>query len=126
MNKYLEVAELGNVYKEKGTDKTRVTVVNHILKVVSKDLKALNSMDKENPGMIDDAFEKSRAAKVELPESLTNRVGGQMSDRFPMKDSKSGKKDFSLPEHILPRNRNGKKFLIPLKSWDYQMTRWKS
>ena len=94
VNKYLEVAELGNVYKEKGTDKTRVTVVNHILKVVSKDLKALNSMNKENPGMIDDAFEKSRAAKVELPESLTNRVGGQMSDRFPMKDSKSGKKGF--------------------------------
>ena len=65
VNKYLEVAELGNIYKEKGTDKTRVTVVDHMLKVISKDLKALNSMNKENPGLIDDAFEMSRAVKVE-------------------------------------------------------------
>lgn len=93
IKKYLEVAELGNEYKEKGTDKTRVTVVDYMLKVISKDLKALNSMDKENPGLIDDAFEKSRAVKVEVSENLTHRVGGQMSDRFPMK-SIDGKKGF--------------------------------
>ena len=94
VNKYLEVAELGNIYKEKGTDKTRVTVVDHMLKVISKDLKALNSMDKENPGLIDDAFEMSRAVKVEVSENLTRRVGGQMSDRFPMKSSDGKKKGY--------------------------------
>jgi hypothetical protein len=94
VNKYLEVAELGNIYKEKGTDKTRVTVVDHMLKVISKDLKALNSMDKEKPGLIDDAFEMSRAVKVEVSENLTRRVGGQMSDRFPMKSSDGKKKGY--------------------------------
>ena len=68
------------------------------MKVISKDLKALNNLDKENPGMIDDAFETSRAVKVEVSESLTNRVGGQMSDRFPMKSSKGKKGFFTAPE----------------------------
>lgn len=92
-NQYLDVAQKSHEYKVNSKDKTRVTVVDHIFKVISKDLKALNTMDKEHPGKIDDAFEESRAMKVELSESLTTRVGGQMSDRFPVK-SYHGKKGF--------------------------------
>ena len=93
VKQYLEVTEKAIAYRDNGKSPVRGNVVDYIQKVVSKDLKVLNSLDKENPGMLDDAFEASRTVKVEVPSDLTNRVGGQMSDRFPMK-SKDGTKGY--------------------------------
>ena len=99
VNQYLKVAQKSSEYKTKGKSKTRANVVDYIQKVISKDLKALNSIDKENPGMLQDAFESSRAVKVEVPADLSNRVGGQMSDRFPMKSANGKKGYFTARTH---------------------------
>ena len=93
IKQYLDVTQKCGEYKEKGPDKTRVSVVDYIQKVISKDLMALNNLNKENPGNIRDAFETSRTVKVVVPTDLSHRVGGQMSDRFPMR-STDGKKGF--------------------------------
>lgn len=93
VNRYMSVARHSIEYRDKGESNTRRNVVDHIFKLISKDLKALNSMDKENPGNIKTAFEASRAVIVKVPENLSHKVGGQASDRFPMKTA-DGKKGF--------------------------------
>ena len=93
---YLDVTEKANAYKVSTLDSesiTRMNVVNHIQKIISRDIKALNNMNKENPGKIDTVFENSRAVKVNVPEGFASKVGGQMSDRFAMV-SPDGKKGF--------------------------------
>ena len=93
---YLDVTEKANAYKVSTLDSesiTRMNVVNHIQKIISRDIKALNNMDKENPGKIDTVFENSRTVKVNVPEGFASKVGGQMSDRFAMV-SPDGKKGF--------------------------------
>lgn len=95
VEKYQEVAQLGMNYKQYDEAGPRVNVVDYLQKIISKDLKALTNLDPENPGMIDDAFETSRAIRVEVPTSLSHRVGGQASDRFPMKSTDGAKGFFT-------------------------------
>ena len=85
VKQYMDVAQKGVEYKEKKIIQTRRNVVDHLQKIISKDLKAFISMDKENPGMIDDAFAASRAVKVVVSQELSHKIGAQSSDRFPMK-----------------------------------------
>ena len=85
VKQYMDVAQKGVEYKEKKIIQTRRNVVDHLQKIISKDLKAFISMDKENPGMIDDAFDASRAVKVVVSQELSHKIGAQSSDRFPMK-----------------------------------------
>ena len=80
---------------EKKTSPARANVVEYIQKIVSKDLMSLNSLDKDNPGMLDAAFEASRAMRVEIPQEVSHRVGGQMSDRFPVKSNLGAKGYFT-------------------------------
>ena len=93
LEKYINVAEKCANYREKGGSKARRNVVDYIHKIVSRDIKALDTMNKENPGKIDNAFEESRVVKVHIPDELKHRVGGQASDRFPMKTA-DGTKGF--------------------------------
>ncbi|MBQ5676990.1 MAG: hypothetical protein IIV45_18340, partial [Lachnospiraceae bacterium] len=86
VRQYLDVMQKSIDYKEKSTDKTRMSIVNYIQKVISKDLKALNDLDKEKPGNIKNIFETSRTMKVVVSSEMTHRVGGQLSDRFPIKN----------------------------------------
>ena len=93
LERYMNVAEMCVQYREKGDSKERRSVVDYIQKLISRDVKALNSVDKENPGKIQDIFEESRTIKVQITGQLKHRVGGEMSDRFPMID-KNGNKGF--------------------------------
>ena len=95
VKQYVDVANKAVTYMEKKTSPARANVVEYIQKIVSKDLMALNSLDKNNPGMLDDAFEASRAMRVEIPQELSHRVGGQMSDRFPVKSNLGAKGYFT-------------------------------
>ena len=87
VKQYVDVANKAVAYMEKKTSPARANVVEYIQKIVSKDLMSLNSLDKDNPGMLDAAFEASRAMRIEIPQELSHRVGGQMSDRFPVKSN---------------------------------------
>ena len=93
VNQYMAVARHSIEFRDSGDSQTRRNVVEHIFKLISKDLKALNNMDKENPGNIRKAFEASRAVIVKVPDGLSHKVGGQSSARFPMK-TVDGKKGF--------------------------------
>ena len=95
VKQYVDVANKAVTYMEKKISPARANVVEYIQKIVSKDLMALNSLDKDNPGMLDDAFEASRAMRVEIPQELSHRVGGQMSDRFPVKSNLGAKGYFT-------------------------------
>ena len=87
VKQYVDVANKAVAYMEKKTSPARANVVEYIQKIVSKDLMSLNRLDKDNPGMLDAAFEASRAMRIEIPQELSHRVGGQMSDRFPVKSN---------------------------------------
>ena len=87
VKQYVDVANKAVAYMEKKTSPARENVVEYIQKIVSKDLMSLNRLDKDNPGMLDAAFEASRAMRIEIPQELSHRVGGQMSDRFPVKSN---------------------------------------
>lgn len=93
LRKYMNVVSSGNSYKTDSESKVRLNIVNHIHKIISRDIKALNNLDKEHPGNIDAAFEAARAIKVEVSQEFTYSVGGSMSDRFPMKN-RNGKRGF--------------------------------
>ena len=93
LNQYMAVAKNSIDFRDSAESQTRRNVVEHIFKLISRDIKALNSMDKENPGNIKNAFESSRAVTVKVPQEMTHKVGGQASDRFPMKNAE-GKKGF--------------------------------
>ena len=93
VEKYLNVVSRGNSYKTDSESKVRLNIVNHIHKIISRDIKALNNLDKEHPGNIEAAFEAARAIKVEVSQELTYSESGSMSDRFPMKNGK-GKRGF--------------------------------
>ena len=99
VEKYLNVVSSGNSYKTDSESKVRLNIVNHIHKIISRDIKALNNLDKEHPGNIEAAFETARAIKVEVSQELTYSVGGSMSDRFPMKNG-NGKRGFFTARSI--------------------------
>jgi hypothetical protein len=83
---YMDVAKKSILCREQEESQVRRNVVEHVFKLISKDLKALNNLDKNNPGKIQDAFETSRAVTVNISGDLKHRMGGQASDRFPMKN----------------------------------------
>lgn len=113
VRQYLDVMQKSIDYKEKSTDKTRMSIVNYIQKVISKDLKALNDLDKEKPGNIKNIFETSRTMKVVVSSEMTHRVGGQLSDRFPMKNG--DKKGFFTARIDTAQDEKWKKVLNSVK-----------
>ena len=113
VRQYLDVMQKSIDYKENSTDKTRMSIVNYIQKVISKDLKALNDLDKENPGNIKNIFETSRTMKVVVSSEMTHRVGGQLSDRFPIKNG--DKKGFFTARIDTAQDEKWKKVLNSVK-----------
>ena len=113
VRQYLDVMQKSIDYKENSTDKTRMSIVNYIQKVISKDLKALNDLDKEKPGNIKNIFETSRTMKVVVSSDMTHRVGGQLSDRFPIKNG--DKKGFFTARIDTAQDEKWKKVLNSVK-----------
>lgn len=93
MSQYLDAVQKGIDYRDSKGSKARKNVVEYINKILSKDLKALRDADRNKLKYIDDIFSVSRTVKVKVPQELTHKVGGEMSERFPMK-SKTGKRGF--------------------------------
>lgn len=83
-------------------EKEHKGIVEEIMSVVGKDIKALDRCDPKNPGTLSEIMEKSRSHTIVLKN--VNTVGGALSSRIPLKTA-GGKRGFFTPMSIYNKDK---------------------
>jgi hypothetical protein len=93
----------------KGLEVSRAGILKDILKVLKKDIKELDACDPKEPGTLSEIIDRSRSHMIEISEKDISTIGGNLSERIPIKSNKGPKGFFTRKTHFNPDNEWSKK-----------------
>lgn len=93
----------------KGLEVSRAGIMKDILKVLKKDIKELEACDPKEPGTLSEIIDRSRSHMIEISEKDITTIGGNLSERIPIKSNKGPKGFFTRKTHFNPDNEWNKK-----------------
>ena len=79
----------------KGLEVSRAGILKDILKVLKKDIKELDACDPKEPGTLSEIIDRSRSHMIEISEKDITTIGGNLSERIPIKSNKGPKGFFT-------------------------------
>ena len=93
----------------KGLEVSRAGILKDILKVLKKDIKELEACDPKEPGTLSEIIDRSRSHMIEISEKDITTIGGNLSERIPIKSNKGPKGFFTRKTVFNPDNEWSKK-----------------
>ena len=93
----------------KGLEVSRAGILKDILKVLKKDIKELDACDPKEPGTLSEIIDRSRSHMIEISEKDITTIGGNLSERIPIKSNKGPKGFFTRKTYFNPDNEWSKK-----------------
>ena len=93
----------------KGLEVSRAGILKDILKVLKKDIKELDACDPKEPGTLSEIIDRSRSHMIEISEKDISTIGGNLSERIPIKSNKGPKGFFTRKTYFNPDNEWSKK-----------------
>ena len=95
--------------KFKGLEVSRAGILKDILKVLKKDIKELDACDPKEPGTLSEIIDRSRSHMITISEKDISTIGGNLSERIPIKSNKGPKGFFTRKTYFNPDNEWSKK-----------------
>ena len=93
----------------KGLEVSRAGILKDILKVLKKDIKELDACDPKEPGTLSEIIDRSRSHMITISEKDISTIGGNLSERIPIKSNKGPKGLFTRKTYFNPDNEWSKK-----------------
>ena len=93
----------------KGLEVSRAGILKDILKVLKKDIKELDACNPKEPGTLSEIIDRSRSHMIEISEKDITTIGGNLSERIPIKSNKGPKGFFTRKTYFNPDNEWTKK-----------------
>ncbi len=93
----------------KGLEISRAGILKDILKVLKKDIKELDACNPKEPGTLSEIIDRSRSHMIEISEKDITTIGGNLSERIPIKSNKGPKGFFTRKTVFNPDNEWSKK-----------------
>ena len=93
----------------KGLEVSRAGILKDILKVLKKDIKELDVCDPKEPGTLSEIIDRSRSHMITISEKDISTIGGNLSERIPIKSNKGPKGFFTRKTYFNPDNEWSKK-----------------
>lgn len=93
----------------KGLEVSRAGILKDILKVLKKDINELNACNPKEPGTLSEIIDRSRSHMITISEKDISTIGGNLSERIPIKSNKGPKGFFTRKTYFNPDNEWSKK-----------------
>ena len=113
-NQYVQTETLFNNYLEnenqfKSLEISRAGIIKDIFKILQKDINELNACDPKEPGTLSEIIDRSRSHMITISEKDISTIGGNLSERIPIKSNKGPKGFFTRKTYFDPDNEWSKK-----------------